>query len=115
MKTPPEISRDARDDSLLVRLEITEDLDCFRGHFPGLPVLPGVVQLHWAVEIAREYFGFSEAVGDIKRLKFKSIVSPPTVVELEVTRTGEDEARFVFSSADTTFSQGRLAFSGPAK
>lgn len=115
MKTPLELSREARDDGLFVRLEVTEDLDCFRGHFPEMPVLPGVVQLHWAVEIAREYFGFSEAVRDIKRLKFKNVVMPPMVMDLELTRTGQDEARFVFSNSGATYSQGRLVFSGPVK
>lgn len=115
MKTPPEISREVRDDGFVVRLEIAEDHDCFRGHFPGFPVLPGVVQLHWAVEFAREYFGFTEAVCDIRRLKFKNIVIPPAAVTLELVRTGEDEARFVYFNSGATFSQGRLGFSGPVE
>lgn len=115
MKTPVEISREASDDGLTVRLTIAEDHECFRGHFPGFPVLPGVVQLHWAVEIARKHFGIARAVLDIKRLKFKNIVSPPAVVELELTRIGEDEVRFVFFDSGGTFSQGRLGFVGPEK
>lgn len=113
MKRPSEIFREVSDDGLVVRLDIVEDHDCLRGHFPGFPILPGVVQLYWAVEIAREYFGFSEAVCDIRRLKFKNIVSPPAVVTLELVRTGEDEARFVYFNSGATFSQGRLAFAGP--
>ena len=31
---------------------ISPELDWFRGHFPDNPVLPGVVQLHWAVTAA---------------------------------------------------------------
>lgn len=113
MKLPTQLSRDATGDSLFVSLEIPEDLDCFRGHFPGFAVLPGVVQLHWAVEIGREHFGFAGATRDIRRLKFKSVVSPPATLELELIRTGSNEVRFVYSARGTIYSQGRLGFSGP--
>lgn len=115
MKIPVEISRVVSNDGLAVRLSVAEDHECFRGHFPGFPVLPGVVQLHWAVEFARTHFGIPGAVADIKRLKFKNIVSPPAVVELELTRTGEGEVRFVFFDSGAIFSQGRLGFSGPQR
>ena len=46
----------------------------FQGHFPGNPILPGIVQLHWAIGFSMGLLGFSEAPHDIKRLKFKNIV-----------------------------------------
>ena len=113
MNPPTLLSRDVRGDSLFLTLEVSPDHECFRGHFPGFPVLPGVVQLHWAVEIGREHFGFGQAVSDIRRLKFKSVVTPPATLELEVTRTGPHEARFVYSRSGTVYSQGRLVFTGP--
>lgn len=115
MNPPTQLSRDERGDSLFLTLEVPSDLDCFDGHFPGFPVLPGVVQLHWAVDICREHFGFGEAVCDIRRLKFKSVVTPPATLELELTRTGPHEARFAFTDSGKLCSQGRLVFSGPAE
>ena len=32
------------------RLRVPGDLPCLEGHFPGLPVLPGLAQLSWAAE-----------------------------------------------------------------
>lgn len=113
MKSPTQLSRQVQGDRLLVSLDIPEDLDCFRGHFPGFPVLPGVVQLHWAVEISREQFGFTGMVSDIRRLKFKNVVSPPAILELEITRTGPNEAQFLYSGTGAVFSQGRLSFADP--
>jgi len=115
LKLPTRISRDTQGDSLTMSLEISEDLDCFRGHFPGIPVLPGVVQLHWAVEISREHFGLTGVPCDIRRLKFKNVVTPPATVELALTRTGPNETRFEFSGDGKTYSQGRLGFSGPTE
>ena len=43
----------------------------FQGHFPGQPVLPGIVQLHLAVLVCRALYGFDDAPQEVKRLKFK--------------------------------------------
>ena len=47
----------------------------FAGHFPGLPILPGVVQLDWAMRLAAEQcFGCAHRVASIDRLKFMAPV-----------------------------------------
>jgi 3-hydroxymyristoyl/3-hydroxydecanoyl-(acyl carrier protein) dehydratase len=93
-------------------LDISPELDWFRGHFPGNPVLPGVVQLHWAVKVAQAIFGLTGAPAEIKRLKFKSIVMPPRIVELSVFRSSENEVQFEFISMGQQHSEGRLVFVG---
>ena len=112
MKLPPVLSREEDRDSLRLSFDIHEDLDCFRGHFPGLPVLPGVVQLHWAVQVAREQFGLEGNPRDIQRLKFKRVVIPPVVLQLDLTRTGPTDVRFAYSSPGQEHSEGRLRFDG---
>ena len=110
MKLPAILLRTVNDDSLRLRFDIREDLDCFRGHFPDVPVLPGVVQLDWAVRVACEHFGITGVPTDIQRLKFKSVVTPPAEIDLELTRTGPTTVRFAYSSADAQYSEGRLKF-----
>lgn len=95
---------------LRVKLDITQDLCWFRGHFPGQPVLPGVVQLHWAIIVARAFFGFRGSPSEIKRLKFKKVVTPPEVLELFVSRQVSNEVQFEFCSPDAQNSLGRLVF-----
>jgi 3-hydroxyacyl-[acyl-carrier-protein] dehydratase len=64
----------------------------FGGHFPGLPVLPGVIQVEalaqtMAVYVAREP-GFGDRIGlfaGIDECRFKRIVQPGDRMTLEVT------------------------------
>jgi 3-hydroxymyristoyl/3-hydroxydecanoyl-(acyl carrier protein) dehydratase len=91
-------------------LEVSQDLSWFRGHFPDMPILPGVVQLHWAVIVARAVFELPDSPLEVKRLKFKNVVIPPQVLELSVSVHASKEVQFEFYSPDEQYSQGRLVF-----
>ena len=64
----------------------------FQGHFPGLPVMPGVLQVEalaqtMAVYVAKQP-GFGDRIGlfaGIDDCRFKRIVSPGDTLRLEVT------------------------------
>ena len=64
----------------------------FQGHFPGLPVMPGVLQVEalaqtMAVYVARQP-GFGDRIGlfaGIDEVRFKRVVQPGDVLRLEIT------------------------------
>jgi 3-hydroxymyristoyl/3-hydroxydecanoyl-(acyl carrier protein) dehydratase len=99
-------------DIVSLDLAIDEQLWWFRGHFPDCPVLPGIVQLHWAVKIAGERFGVSVTPPEILRLKFKSIITPPMSINLILSRVAETEIQFQFSTTEQQYSLGRLRYAG---
>jgi len=96
-------------------LEVSDALPCFRGHFPGFPVLSGVVQLHWAARLAACLFGLGPEVSEIRQLKFRRTVIPPCWLELSLAQTRENEVRFEWSSHNEVHAQGNLFFTESAK
>jgi 3-hydroxymyristoyl/3-hydroxydecanoyl-(acyl carrier protein) dehydratase len=63
---PRRFPRAASGASATYRLRVPPTLEHFRGHFPGFPILPGVVQLDWAVRFGRLHFeGWAKAEGSI--------------------------------------------------
>ncbi|REG59590.1 acyl-coenzyme A synthetase/AMP-(fatty) acid ligase [Paraburkholderia sp. BL6669N2] len=78
-----EVLSEARSgDTLHYELRVPPTLVHFAGHFPGLPILPGVVQVDWAVRLAAEHVPAARAVASIDRLKFMAPVSPGAVLKL---------------------------------
>jgi 3-hydroxymyristoyl/3-hydroxydecanoyl-(acyl carrier protein) dehydratase len=67
-----------------LHLLVPEQLQCFEGHFPGRPILPGVVQLAWAVALGREHLGLQADIGRITGLKFARIVRPGARLTLDL-------------------------------
>lgn len=98
------------DGGYVMLLDIAPDLTWFAGHFPGQPVLPGVIQLHWANVIACALFGLEGPPAHIKRLKFSNVVVPPCVVELVLERPGPCDVQFRVHGGGLQNSQGRLEF-----
>ncbi len=120
--TVPDLLDVRRDGSKLrARGRIPEDLLHFEGHFPGQPVLPGVVQLHWAIELAREHLGVASAPSALEALKFHQPLLPGQSFELCVDAgksrpgsggPGSSRLRFELGSEGRSASSGRVRFDG---
>ena len=107
---PRVLSRVANYPNNRLLIDVSPDLSCFQGHFPDKPILAGVVQLHWAVCVSCKLYGFDEVPKEVKRLKFRNVVSPPRVLELALSKIFENEVQFEFTSLGQIHSQGRLIF-----
>ena len=64
----------------------------FQGHFPGLPVMPGVLQVEALAQTMAVYVARTEGFGDrmglfaaIDECRFKRIVQPGDRLALEIT------------------------------
>lgn len=93
-----------------LQLDVTADLDGFRGHFPGNPVLAGIVQLHWAARFSSELFEYRKVPLEIKQLKFKNIVKPPARLTLTLRQWAGSQVQFEFNSPQQNHSSGLILF-----
>ncbi len=83
---------DRSEKSIKTTLKITGDEDFFKGHFPGNPVMPGVLlqealfQSGAALMAGREGGGLG-VVTRVQNAKFKNMVRPGDLLEMEVELT----------------------------
>ena len=90
-------------------LEVPRDLDYFDGHFPGAPVLPGVVQIKWALDLARRYLGVGGAFAGAEALKFQHVLVPGAHARLELEHVAASgKLRFAFRDDARLYGSGRL-------
>lgn len=92
-------------------LLVPANLAHFEGHFPGLPILPGVVELDWAMRLAREHLAVPDTFQRMENVKFLALVHPDARLRLEL-RHDPAKARleFSFTGDSRTYSSGRIVF-----
>ena len=116
MKLVPDVvSSRVTADSAVYALDIAPDLHAFEGHYPGNPILPGVVQVDWAMRFARHAFAGSAAPVDwsgfsgVEQLKFHKIITPGERLELRLTwNAAAGKLGFSFESAAELKSAGQI-------
>jgi 3-hydroxymyristoyl/3-hydroxydecanoyl-(acyl carrier protein) dehydratase len=77
-----ELERDAQ--RVLLEIVAPASLLYFDGHFAAAPILPGVVQVDWAMHYGRQYFTLPARFKGINALKFQQVIQPETPVQLEL-------------------------------
>lgn len=108
---PPVISRHPDGDTVTLELAVEGNLPWFDGHFPALPVLPGVAILHWVEHFARQEFPLAPAFMRMDVIKFQQVVRPGAVLRLQLDWQPERHAvSFRATSAGGPNASGRLAF-----
>src|SRR5215470_15236550 len=69
-------------------LFIPADLACLDGHFPHMPIVPGVAMIDWAVKLAARHLNFPIDSAQAFVVKFRRIAIPNMVVTLSLRHTG---------------------------
>ena len=94
-----------------VLLEVTApaSLLYFDGHFDVAPILPGVVQVDWAIHYGRQYFKLPTQFRGINALKFQQVIHPDTPVQLELVHdTIKGSLQFRYLSEAGQHASGRV-------
>lgn len=97
-------------------VEIPAASALFTGHFPGRPILPGIVHLAFAQRALSEILGREVALASVRSLKLRRPIVPGDLPELRTGPPGEDGlARFEVRCGGAVASQGAVeVWAGPA-
>jgi 3-hydroxymyristoyl/3-hydroxydecanoyl-(acyl carrier protein) dehydratase len=111
MNLPPILAERKSADGVVLDLALTENLDVFRGHFPALPVLPGVAQVDWALRLAKSQglIGRDAELRDFQ-VKFRNVIRPPLTLTLTLRwDAARQRIQFEYRSGTVAMSSGRLS------
>jgi len=92
-------------------VSVPYDLAIFGGHFPTIPILPGVVQVDWAVNLARTHLQVDGRFKGVTATKFRRLVQPGINLALSLEYRPEfQELRFEYLLGEALASTGRVLF-----
>jgi len=111
-----EVLAEARSaDSLHYELRVPPTLVHFAGHFPGLPILPGVVQVDWAMRLAAEHVPAVRQLASIDRLKFMAPVPPGALLNLTLAHdAARRRVQFAYRLDGRESASGVIVYREPA-
>lgn len=100
-----------QDTELCIAGRLCDEVYWLQGHFPGEPILPGIAQLHWVIELGRELFAIERRFRGVSALKFQHIMQPgdPFVLHLQYA-PDKHRLKFEYSREGGYYSQGRVEF-----
>jgi acyl-CoA synthetase (AMP-forming)/AMP-acid ligase II len=111
---PPFAATTRTTHEMVLTLALRDCMQAFDGHFPQLAILPGVIQVDWALRLAQRYFSIEGHFSDLRQLRFQRILRPDDEVSLTLRFFPEKkEVHFAYASAYGIHSQGRASFTHP--
>ena len=108
-KLPLVIQQQQSADEWQLDLQIPLDLAFFSGHFPTAPVVPGVVQVDWALNFAKALMAIPTQFCGMEVLKFQQLLRPGDAVKLTLSfDSARSKLHFAYNTAEAKCSSGRI-------
>jgi 3-hydroxyacyl-[acyl-carrier-protein] dehydratase len=89
------------------------DHPAFAGHFPGTPILPGVVLLDIALQAIADASGIALDNCEISSVKFLSPANPGDELLIQHTISAKGSLHFVISSGVRKIATGNIVLASP--
>ncbi|MFI4859993.1 MAG: 3-hydroxyacyl-ACP dehydratase FabZ family protein [Phycisphaerales bacterium JB063] len=109
------VSREAESLSAVKSVSAAEEY--LGDHFPGFPILPGVMMLEALVQAARHYAAGADdppprplVVAEVRNVRYSGMVRPGETLALDITLRKRDGHRYDFQGTGSV--EGRTAVTG---
>ncbi|GBU09374.1 (3R)-hydroxymyristol acyl carrier protein dehydratase [Gammaproteobacteria bacterium] len=90
-------------------LRLCPELFWFKGHFPQLAILPGVTQLAWVMDYAKEILGLNYPFLGFEFVKFQMPLQPNDIIELTLDWDNlSQKLSFQYKRGSQIASKGRI-------
>lgn len=109
MREPVVLEWSATANALDAMMVFPGDMECFNGHFPGCPVLAGVVQLAIVRHFALCAFGRFPAAASYRKLKFRRLIHPWEKIRLQISTDDRGSCEFLLSVGDEIACSGSVS------
>ncbi len=95
----------------VVEFHVDGDLEPLEGHFPQVPITPGVAQIDWVIGWSCEAFGLPARISRLEAIKFQSLVVPGQTLVVTLDFNAEKRAvSFAVTRDGAQCSSGRVVF-----
>ena len=99
------------EDSWSADFTFDPDAPYFKGHFPGFPLLPGVVQIGFAHHFAEVFLRRSFTVGSVKKMKFSRPIVPGEQIHFSLEKRSDAEVGYTYAKGEAVCSSGVMVVS----
>ncbi|MBS0537582.1 MAG: hypothetical protein JSR47_02420 [Proteobacteria bacterium] len=96
-------------DGVALELRITPDIAPLAGHFPDLPIVPGVALVDWVTRFAARHVGFRDDGAIRLQIKFRRVLRPECDVTLILHEISDRRVRFEYRHSDTVYALGAIS------
>ena len=108
-KAPQVLAQVETDGEWSLQLAVPPDLAYFSGHFPTAPVLPGVVQVDWALSLGQQLMTLRGKFAGMEVLKFQQLIRPGDEIQLHLRfDSARSKLYFTYRDETATCSSGRI-------
>ena len=95
-------------DALSCNCVIAADIPFFKGHFPGLPIMPAAAQIEMIQALLQQHADWNTAIAGGSGLKFSGRIQPGDNITIRLQRRPSGDISFSLENKDTVVSKGIL-------
>jgi 3-hydroxymyristoyl/3-hydroxydecanoyl-(acyl carrier protein) dehydratase len=111
LKWPRIIDQQLVGEQVTIQCYIPPQLIYFEGHMPDRPILPGIVQIHWAEAYGRRWLAVTGRFDRLEVIKFQQVILPEYKVKISLEfNSATRKLSFRYESERGVHSSGRICF-----